>query len=165
MKRRAFLLSCSAAFFAGPALSQNVTLYVDTNTGVGLNVRQGPGTTYAVITTIREGTPVVVLLRQSNWARVRLPNGTVGWCSLTYLKPVRPRAIAGPVAGTVLVVDAPRGNSARLLLNPQRNSPVLRILPNGMRVIVTGQEKDFFIRVRTPSGEVGWVFRGAVELP
>jgi single-stranded DNA-binding protein len=47
-----------------------------------LNVRRGPGTSYAVITTVRRGSTLIVLEQDSpgDWLRVRLPDdGTEGW--------------------------------------------------------------------------------------
>lgn len=163
MDRRGFLVGVGAVVVATPAFAD--TLFVNTNSGAGLNVREGPGTQFAVITTIREGTAVVVLRRESGWARVRIPNGTVGWCSLTYLTVTRPVAGTGPVAGAVLVVQAPRGNSIKLRAAPDMRSAVLRDMPNGTRVTLMGQEKDQWVRVKHPSGDIGWAFRPALRLP
>ncbi len=163
MDRRGFLVGVGAVVVATPAFAE--TLFVNTNSGAGLNVREGPGTQFDVITTIREGTSVVVLRRESGWARVRIPNGTVGWCSLTYLTVTRPIASAGPVAGAVLVVQAPRGNSIKLRAAPNMRAPVVRDLPNGTRVTLTGQEQEQWVRVKHSSGDIGWAFRQALRLP
>ena len=67
-------------------------------TGV-LNVRQGPSTSYPIVTTLRFGSKVVVLgqTETADWLRVGLPDGTVGWVSRTYTD----------FTGTVPVVPAP----------------------------------------------------------
>lgn len=46
-----------------------------------LNVREGPSTSYAVITTVEQGTTLTVLGRNAlnTWILVELPDGTQGW--------------------------------------------------------------------------------------
>ncbi len=81
-----------------------------TVTGVlSLNVRIGPSTDNAVITTIPLGTRVFLLGRNYNslWAEIALPDGTVGWAersSLTGTVPVRSLSLAD---GSVFVPFAP----------------------------------------------------------
>ncbi|MFH1929143.1 MAG: PA14 domain-containing protein [Chloroflexota bacterium] len=55
------------------------------NAGV-LNVRQGPSTSYPIVTTLRFGSKVTVLGQNqtAEWLQVRLSDGTVGWVSRTY---------------------------------------------------------------------------------
>ena len=67
-------------------------------TGV-LNVRQGPGTSYPIVTTLLFGSKVVVLgqTETAEWLQVRLSDGTVGWVSRTYTD----------FAGTAPVVPTP----------------------------------------------------------
>lgn len=52
-----------------------------------LNLRSGPGATYTIIKAAPSGTVVSLLGRNSTsaWANVRLPDGTVGWMSASYL--------------------------------------------------------------------------------
>lgn len=74
-----------------------------------LNVRIGPSTDNAVITTVPLGTQVVLLGRNylSDWAQVQLANGTKGWVqafALDATVPVRSLALAD---GSVFVPGAP----------------------------------------------------------
>ncbi len=57
-----------------------------------LNVRNGPGTNYAVITTITRGQTVILLGRtmDATWAKVRLGDGAVGWVSVKYINSETP---------------------------------------------------------------------------
>lgn len=57
-----------------------------------LNVRTGPGIGFPVITTIQEGTLVMVLARNldGSWYKIQLANGTIGWSSSLYLQFVVP---------------------------------------------------------------------------
>ncbi len=56
-----------------------------TITGNLVNVRQGPGTTYAVIAQVNKGTMVGVFETQSGWVRVRLQDGREGWISAQFV--------------------------------------------------------------------------------
>ncbi len=76
---------------------------------LSLNVRVGPSTDNAVITTVPLGTRVVLLGRNYNsmWAQVQLSDGTTGWVEASALDatvPVRSLALAD---GSVFVPNAP----------------------------------------------------------
>lgn len=99
----ALILSLLAPL-AGHALAQaGVTATVTTPK---LNVRSGPGPGYAVITTVDQGTQVVLLGRNasSSWAKIHLPSGTEGWASTFYL--------ASPVSFSTLPVIEEPGKSS-----------------------------------------------------
>ncbi len=54
-------------------------------TNVGLNLRTGPGTTYAVVTVLRAGTvaPIIGRTGSNDWWQVRV-NTTIGWVSAEF---------------------------------------------------------------------------------
>lgn len=58
-----------------------------TVTAFNLNVRQGPGVSYPVITVSPRNTVVSLLGRNAaaTWAKVSLPSGTQGWVNASYL--------------------------------------------------------------------------------
>ncbi len=47
--------------------------------GSRVNIRTGPGTNYAVLTTLKAGEPVKALGKQGDWYQVQLEDGRVGW--------------------------------------------------------------------------------------
>ncbi|QUL98767.1 MAG: DUF3794 domain-containing protein [Candidatus Fermentithermobacillus carboniphilus] len=51
-----------------------------------VNVRQGPGMTFAVIAQVNAGTQVTVLEVQPDWLKVRLPSGQEGWIFAQFVK-------------------------------------------------------------------------------
>ncbi len=57
-----------------------------------LNVRYGPGINYDVITTVDEGTYVLLVGRNlsGTWVKIQLPNGTIGWVNASYVTTVVP---------------------------------------------------------------------------
>lgn len=65
-----------------------------------LNVRQGPGTQYGIVTVIPNGTVVTLLGRNSaaSWVKIALANGTQGWVNASYISTTYPLASL-PAAG------------------------------------------------------------------
>jgi hypothetical protein len=51
-----------------------------------VNVRQGPGTTYAVVAQVNAGTEVDVLRIESGWLRVQIPSGRIGFISAQFVR-------------------------------------------------------------------------------
>lgn len=52
-----------------------------------LNVRSGAGTTYKIISVLNKGTKVDIIDNSNSlWAKVKLSDGTTGYCSKSYLK-------------------------------------------------------------------------------
>lgn len=56
--------------------------------GNNVRVRKKPSAAGSVKQTVSEGTPVVMLDRQSEWTRVRFPYGTEGWVRSDLLSPI-----------------------------------------------------------------------------
>ncbi len=55
-------------------------------TGHLVNVRQGPGLTFAVIAQVNAGTMLSILETRRDWLKVQLPSGQVGWISAQYVR-------------------------------------------------------------------------------
>lgn len=64
----------------GNVTTSTYTRYVKTSTGVGVNVRSGPGTGYGKVV-VADGTSVIVYETSGNWSRI----GTNRWVSSDYL--------------------------------------------------------------------------------
>lgn len=65
----------------GNVTTSTYTRYVKTSTGVGGNVRSGPGTGYGKVVALADGTSVIVYETSGNWSRI----GTNRWVSSDYL--------------------------------------------------------------------------------
>lgn len=75
-----------------------------------LNVREGPGTSYSVITRISYGQVFVVDSLENGWARILLPqigNFSFGWISLTYADTLRSLEDYNFLSGELLEVSYP----------------------------------------------------------
>jgi curli biogenesis system outer membrane secretion channel CsgG len=54
-----------------------------------LRVRNGPGTQFSVITSVKRGSRFPVLEMQNGWLRIQMPSGAQGWVSEKYTRPAR----------------------------------------------------------------------------
>lgn len=95
---------------------------VATVTATALNVREGPGTSYPVITTVSEGQQFVVLSWSGGWCCIQLcntPGFTAGWVSGSYVA-VQPGGPRNGYGASVVSVQGPatmpEGSTAQVVL-------------------------------------------------
>jgi hypothetical protein len=90
------LLGAFLAVFVGLTLTAAAQTSQSTTTTANLNMRAGPGTNYAIIGSIPNGTFVNVFscTNPVRWCQL-LFNGRQGWVSSNYLSP-RPTVVGGP---------------------------------------------------------------------
>ena len=50
-----------------------------------LNIRAGARTDRPIITKLSKGTKVTILGTLGDWYKIKLANGTIGWCVSTYI--------------------------------------------------------------------------------
>ena len=78
-----------------------------------VNLREGPGTNYKVVRTVKKGTSLAILEEKKDWLRVRLEDGKEAWVS----KAATSRAVksspstASPPASSSATPDAPKPKS------------------------------------------------------
>ncbi len=68
--------------------TQKYTMYVKTSTGVGLNVRKGPSTSFSKISTLIENSKVTVYETKGNWSRI----GDNKWVCSDYLSKTKAKS-------------------------------------------------------------------------
>jgi Bacterial SH3 domain len=112
---RVELLLCCVVTLLGSAEAQSLpsveTLYVNSQK-MDLNVRQGPGTEYAIVTRLPHGTPVFVQEREGFWLRIAVPDrGAEGWVLGRYLSATSPD---DPTKDKTFNAEAERQRFARL---------------------------------------------------
>ncbi|MEO7911580.1 MAG: SH3 domain-containing protein [Roseiflexaceae bacterium] len=127
----------------------------------GLNLRDGPGTTYIGMTKLQSGSQLDLLARYGDWFQVQTPEGQAGWVLGQYL------AIGPGVVDRVeLVTSIPDANPALIGRTSERNVNLrggpgtayekLGALGTGTQLDLLGRHEDWF-KVRTPQGSTGWV--------
>ena len=128
--------------------SGNSQLYVRTNTGRGLNLRDQPSLEGNIITSFKPGTAVDVLLRGTGWYKVSV-NGTVGYMDSRYLSASQSGGSTGggSIAGypKTGVVNNPGANQVLLLRETASTSArVLGYYRNGTSVKLLGESGSFY---------------------
>lgn len=135
-----------------PVPTEDSTMYVVSDNGKSVNLREGSGTTYASIGQYPVGTKMVVTARVGTWAFGQMPDGQAGYMMLRFLSTKDPGATPAPSAtktpppmteDTTLYIQT--GNSGKLNLraDSKTNSTSLGKYENGTAVIVTHRENGW----------------------
>lgn len=113
------------------------TVYVRTNTGIGLNLRQAPGTDSRIITSFPINTPVTILQRGNGWYKVKVC-GLVGYMSSAYLSaekaPAYTKPLAQPIFATLKNING--GCVVNFRLYPGMKTKIIKAYPVGTQVKV-----------------------------
>ena len=136
------------------------TLYVRTNTGRGLNLRDMPSLEGNIITSFKPGTAVKVLVRGAGWHKVSVGD-QVGYMNAQFLSgsasggsssSSKTGTVSNPGANQVLLLRETASTDAR----------VLGYFGNGTKVIIHGEEGDFY-KV-TVGGKKGYMMKKFIKL-
>lgn len=126
--------------------------------GKAVNLRSGPGTNYAKVGVVFQGTRLTVLGRSGSWYRVKLANGKAAWIAAWLVSPLsqaqgeQDRLPQTGSLGKAFV----KGDVVNLRSGPGTNYPVLRRLFRGEQLDLLETRGDWY-RVRLASGQTGWV--------
>ena len=140
--------------------SQSLTATVKTNSGIGLNLRESPSLSGAIITSVKNGEKVTVLQRSGSWCRVSA-GGHEGFAASQYLDfgggaPSGGTA-AKPQAGKVAVVNNPRDTQVlNLRQEASLNAKVLASYRNGAKVTIL-QSGSTWHKVQAADGKIGYM--------
>ncbi len=125
-----------------------------------LNVRQGPGMSFPVVTTVPQGQTVSLLGRNadSSWLLVRTASGQQGWASSAHIN-------ASVPLSSLPVVNTPPAPTATVTVGalnvrvaPSPNAPLVGTVLNGAQLGLLGRNASgTWLLVQTPGGAVGWV--------
>jgi len=149
---------------AEPQESPQASIYVVAPSVV--NLREGPGTGYAIIGKTAQGQKLKSVGKQGDWYKVSLSGGKVGWIAGWLVKPAgQPGAKAIELfsEGDTVITD----NLADLRSGPGADYPLSGRAQEGQRFTVLQKIGEWY-RVRSASGQSGWltgalVSRGAAE--
>lgn len=84
------------------------------STTTNLNVRSGPGQTYAVVQTINPGTRYPIVQTNGEWLQIQLNAGTKGWVANWLVKEVGAgQAVSPPTTGSTTPTTNPAGTGSQ----------------------------------------------------
>ena len=123
--------------FCAAASASASTLYVRTNTGIGLNLRAAPNTCAKIITSFPVGTAVTVLQKAGSWYKVKV-GGLVGYMSGAYLSEEKAPVYTKPLAASVQAVlkNINGGCVVNFRVYPGMKTKVIKAYPVGTKVTV-----------------------------
>ena len=139
------------------APSSSSTMYVSTNTGVGLNLRTGPSMDAAIITSFQPGTAVTVLKRGRGWHYVSV-GGEKGYMGSQYLvSRKRNEDVSKPHTGSfqAKLYNPNGGKIVNFRQAASLNARIIRAYPVGTAVTVL-EEGANWCRVQI-NGQTGYV--------
>ena len=136
-----------------PPPSSGTAYRVDANT---LNVRQGPGTNYAAIGSLKKGEVVEGLFvsADNQWAQIRKAGGGVtGWSSLKYLTKVSAPPPPGPMDIQMIVtIDV-----LNLRSGPGEGYSITGQIHRGEIVVYLTASPDWkWVNIQTNANTTGW---------
>jgi cell wall-associated NlpC family hydrolase len=128
----------------------------------GLLLRDGPGTNYVPMATLKANTQLELLETYQDWFHVGIPGGAEGWVKGEFLsvdegvikRLLEAESIPDPNPAMVGVIA---DNQVNLRKGPDSRYAKVSQIDAGVQVDLIGKNKDWF-QILTPSGEKAWVF-------
>ncbi|MBR6187240.1 MAG: SH3 domain-containing protein [Clostridia bacterium] len=111
------------------------TMYVRTNTGIGLNLREAPSTSARIITSFPVGTAVCVIQGGDSWHKVCVGKLS-GYMASAYLKTEKTSSAAAPATFKATVRNINGGCVVNFRLKPGMKTTILKKIPVGTQVTV-----------------------------
>ena len=144
------------------------TSYKATVNATSLNVREGAGTSYSVITKLSKGTVVDVLESASNgWKKIKTSGGTIGWVSGSYLtttvvnQPSTDSSTSQPSTDNSTPQTSYKATVNTDSLNMRKGAgtsySIITKLSRGTVVDVLESASNGWKKVKTSGGTIGWV--------
>ena len=135
-----------------PPTDAQATYRVDVTS---LNLRQGPGTNYATVGSLKKSEMVTGLAvsQDGQWEQVRKQNGVTGWASLKYMTKV---AMPGPNANDIQMIVTT--DTLNIRSGPGTDYSVDGKANRGDRLAYIKATPDWsWVNVRTSENKAGWV--------
>ncbi len=133
----------------------------------GLYLRDGPGTNYVPITTLKQNTQIELYEIYEDWFHVGAPGGLDGWVKAEFLN-VDPSVVKRLLVAETIpdpnpaLVGVIAENSVNLRKGPDSRYDRIGRIDAGVQVDLIGKYKDW-LRVRLPDGTKAWVFRDLIN--
>ena len=136
--------------------ASDTTLYVRTNTGIGLNLRESPSISAKIITSFPIDTAVTVTQRGSEWHRVKVGEQE-GYMAARYLAgskaPAYTKPLEAPVQAKLKNING--GSVVNFRLYPGMKTKIIKAYPVGTEVTVL-EKGELWCKVQI-DGQQGYV--------
>lgn len=133
--------------FARPALANGEPLYVNAEI---LYLREGPGLSYPILDTLKEGTEIISIEKQGDWHHVQVGQQK-GWVAAWLVKTANGQQDSSTEKTVISQV-----NSLNVRVAPSLSASVLTKISSGTESKFLKQEQDW---IQIQFGEMtGWVF-------
>lgn len=119
------------------------------------NLREGPGLSYPVITTVKSGTPLTTIAVEGDWIKVQTDQYE-GWLANWLVKPADDTSKASP---KIVVSQADRLN---VRLEPNFSATIMAQMYTGDQATAL-KEQDGWIQIKW-NEQIGWVSKDYVAL-
>jgi len=142
-----------------PPAPQTKTVYVNTP-GSALNVRNGAGTNFAVLGTLKHAEKVTVTDHNNDWYKLTF-GGTTGYISRSFTQESAPAAAAPPASSQKTAYVNTPGSTLNVRAGAGTNFSILGSLKHGEKITVT-EENSAWYRI-TFNGKTAYVSRSFVS--
>lgn len=122
--------------------------------GSVVNIRKGPGTSYAVMTQVRAGQAMAILDKSGSWLKVRLHNGQAGWVHKDHIE-IRESSVK-----TITV----KSSTLNVRKGPGTGFAKIGQVRYGTKLAVIEERNDWYL-VQVPGLGQGWVAGWLVASP
>lgn len=134
------------------------TMYVQTNTGIGLNLRTAPGKDGKIITSFKPGTAVNVVKKGSGWYYVQV-GGMEGYMSSRFLTAQKVSYTKPVEAFTATLKNINGGKIVNFRLYPGMKTKIIGTYPVGTKVTVLEMGENWSkVRIDGVEGYVSTYF-------
>ncbi|MEL7114924.1 MAG: SH3 domain-containing protein [Pseudomonadota bacterium] len=145
---RGVFFVCAVVF----ALAARAEMMIVNSPGDGyLNLRTGPGSSFAIVQKMFHGSAVNTLEYSGNWARVEHESGAVGWAHRRYMVP------AATPTPAKLYVYSPSDGFLNLRTGPGTDFAIVTRMFNGEWVEIL-ERRGNWVRVAHEYGAQGWAY-------
>lgn len=141
------------------------TATVRTNTGIGLNLREQPSLSGAILTSAKNGSTVTILQRGATWCRAKVGD-QVGFMSTQFLRfgSGGGSGTITPATGTAAVVNNPKSTQVlNLRQSASLDAKVLAYYRNGVKVTIL-KDNGTWCKVQVQDGKMGYMMKKYLKI-
>ena len=145
-------------------IDNNTSVNIKVTCSARLNVRSGPGTSYSIKTSVKNGEVYKSIEKSKGWYKIELSNGTKGWVSGSYVKETTENVSTGSnenVTPDISETEVNSNGKATAGLNvrsgPGTNYSIKSSLKSGQVVFLLTKSSNGWYKIQLSNSTYGWV--------